>query len=84
MHSLEVNNSVHFIIALRKLTEMTFSEKFRQADPSQSDDPNREQEWMDHLRKNGYGYIIEEFLKEQPSSERFKSNNKKRHFGIDG
>src|SRR5690625_2626378 len=58
-------------ILLRKLTEMTFSGKFNQAAPSQSDNPNREQEFMDHLRKNGYGYLIEEFLKEQHSSEGF-------------
>src|SRR5699024_10383420 len=58
-------------ILLRELTEMTFSGKFNQADSSQSDDPNREQEFMDHLQTNHYGHLIEEFLKEQHSSEGF-------------
>lgn len=58
-------------ILLRELTEMTFSGKFNQADSSQSDDPNREQEFVDHLRKNRYGHLIEEFSKEQHSSEDF-------------
>lgn len=58
-------------ILLRELKEMTFSGKFNQTDSSQSDDPNREQEFMDHLRKNRYGHLVEEFLKEQQSSEDF-------------
>lgn len=58
-------------ILLRELTEMTFSGRFNQADSSQSDDPNREQEFIDHLRKNRYGHLIEDFLKEEHSSEGF-------------
>src|SRR5699024_7975748 len=52
-------------ILLKELTEMTFSGKFNQADSSQSDDSNREQEFINHLRKNHYGHLIDEFLKEQ-------------------
>lgn len=49
-------------ILLENLAEMTFSGKFKQTDDSQSDDPYREQEFIDHLQKNGYGYIVESFL----------------------
>lgn len=52
-------------ILLRKLAEMTFAKKFKRDDNSQSNDPYREQEFIDHLEKNGYGYIIEEFLQEE-------------------
>lgn len=54
-------------ILLRKLTEMTFAKKFKWEEGSPSDDPYREQEFIDHLEKNGYGYIIEEFLQEDAS-----------------
>jgi uncharacterized membrane protein YphA (DoxX/SURF4 family) len=54
-------------ILLRRLTEMTLAKKFKRKDGSQSDDPYREQEFIDHLEKNGYGYIIEEFLQEEAS-----------------
>lgn len=54
-------------ILLRKLTEMTFAQKFKREEGNQSDDPYREQEFIDHLEKNGYGYIIEEFLQEEAS-----------------
>ena len=48
-------------ILLRKITEMTFSGKFRQSEDIQTEDPNREQEWMDFLEKNGYGHLLDEF-----------------------
>jgi len=51
---------------------MTFSGEFKQAAPSQSDDLNREQEFIKHHRKNGYKHIINNFLKEQYSSEGIK------------
>lgn len=54
---------------LRKLTEMTFAGKFNQSGSSHSEDPNREQELINHLRKNGYEYIIEEVLEEQRTAK---------------
>jgi hypothetical protein len=48
---------------LKKLAEMTFSGKFKQTDPEQADDPHREQEFIEHLEKNGYGYIVDEYSK---------------------
>jgi uncharacterized protein YlbG (UPF0298 family) len=50
---------------LRKLTELTFGKKFKREYGSQLDDPYREQEFIDHLEKNNYGYIMEEFLQEE-------------------
>lgn len=50
-------------ILLRKLAEMTLAGKFEQSDTSQPDDPHREQELLNHLKKNGYGYIVEELSK---------------------
>lgn len=49
-------------ILLKHLAEMTFSGKFKQTDDSQSNDPYREQEFINHLQKNGYGHIVESFL----------------------
>lgn len=49
-------------ILLENLAQMTFSGKFKQSGDSQSDDPYREQEFIDHLKENGYGYIVESFL----------------------
>ncbi len=54
---------------LKELAKMTFSGKFKPTDGSQPDDPNREQEFIDHLEKNGYGHIIEEFLEEKQYSD---------------
>jgi len=51
-------------VLLKKLSEMTFSGKFDQTDKSQTDDSNREQEFIKHLQKNGYGYLVEKSLKE--------------------
>lgn len=51
-------------ILLQHLAEMTFAGKFKQTDETKADDPYREQEFVAHLRKNGYEYIVEEFLNE--------------------
>lgn len=62
-------------ILLRKLTDMTFAQKFKREDGSQSDDPYREQEFTNHLEKNGYGYIIKEFLQEETNCASDKLTN---------
>lgn len=51
-------------IFLRKMTEMTFAGKFRQSEDVQTEDPNRKQEWVNFLEKNGYGHLLEEYAKE--------------------
>jgi hypothetical protein len=52
-------------ILLKHLAEMTFSGKFKQTDGSQSNDPYREQEFINHLQKNGYGHIVESFSEKE-------------------
>lgn len=56
-------------ILLRKLAEMTFSGKFNQTVDSTPEDPNREQEFIDFLQKNGYEHIIEEIMQEYSLNE---------------
>lgn len=51
-------------ILLKKLAEMTFSGKFKQTAQNYAGDPNREQAFIEHLEKNGYGYIVEEYLRD--------------------
>ena len=51
-------------ILFRKLTEMTLAGKFKDTDGSTPDDPNREQELIQFLEKNGYSHIVEEVSKE--------------------
>lgn len=45
-------------ILLRKLAEMIFTKQFAK---SETNDPYREQEFIKHLKKNGYQYIIDEY-----------------------
>lgn len=52
-------------ILLTHLAEMTFAGKFKQSDEDKSDDPYREQEFIDHLQKNGYGHIVERFIEKE-------------------
>lgn len=54
-------------ILLEKLANMTFAGKFEQADESKMNDPLRKQEFIDHLKKNGYGHIVEGYLEAEPS-----------------
>lgn len=57
-------------ILLTKLIEMTFEGRFKHNDQNQTNDPNREQELVEHLKKNGYGHIVEGFLKESAQSDK--------------
>lgn len=49
-------------ILLRKVADMTFSEKFKRKDPH-SEDPKREREIVNFLRNTNYGYLIEDYIK---------------------
>lgn len=45
-------------ILLKKLSEMIDAGEFRKADSDEMDDPNRNQEFIKHLEKNGFKYLI--------------------------
>lgn len=51
-------------ILLRKIVEMTFDGKFHTTDDLYFDDPTRENEIINYLIQNNYGYLVEDYAKE--------------------